>query len=317
MNAASSPADALVLEFIAGARSGEKAEIPSGREYVIGRGSDADIQIDHKKASRRHALIFEKEGRQFIKDLGSINGTIINGEKIAEHELFPGDSIQIADSRIRVRQAGSRPSELRAEDLGGSTVGIFSARDAAGEFATMGNAMSGRLDTTSPRELLNVLIEVRATGVLSIIPSWGAGRALLRDGAIYYARIDGSPEIGPEKALHRLLAAKTGAYDFSNEEPPAVEHEITLSPDSLLKDVEMLPAQFARLDALMPSPDAELSPPEDAADADLNDAETTIVRLALEHRSLSKALDGYPGTDTEAARIIADLLERGALRCRR
>ncbi len=313
MSAESSPEDSFTLEFIAGGRAGERTDLSPGRDYVLGRGSDADIVIDHKKASRRHARIFPKGAGCGIEDLGSINGTLVNGEKISEQTLFPGDSIQIADTRIRVRLTGSQPGINEDLENRPKTVGIFADRDASGEFATMGNAMSGRLDTSSPRELLTMLAEANVSGVLSIHPSSGARRVLFRKGAVYYARIDGQSDIRPEKALQRLVTARNGSFEFSSEEPPAVEDAITQSLEDLLKDIESLAPQFERLERLMRSLDADLSVTAGANEADLDDNSRKIVQLVRENGAVSRLLDRFPGTDAQAARTIANLLESGAL----
>lgn len=313
MKAESAPENSFTLEFIAGARAGQTADLSPGKEYILGRGSDADIVIDHKKASRRHARIFPKGENCAIEDLGSINGTLVNGEKISEQVLFPGDSIQIADARIRVRLAGAHPGINEDLDSPPKTVGIFADRDANGEFATMGNAMSGRLDESSPRELLTMMAEAKVTGVLSIHPSWGAGRVLFRKGAIYYARVDGAADIRPAKALQRLVTAKSGSFEFSNEEPPSVEDEISQSLDELLGDIESLGPQFERLERLMHSMDADLVVATNADTDSHSGDRAMILKLVRENSALSWLLDRSPGTDAQAARTIGDLLESGVL----
>ncbi len=313
MSAETSSEDRFTLEFIAGARAGQTVDLSPGKEYILGRGSDADIVIDHKKASRRHARIFPQGESCAIEDLGSINGTLVNGEKISKQVLFPGDSIQIADTRIRVRLAGAHPGINEDLDNPPETVGIFADRDANGEFATMGNAMSGRLDTTSPRELLTMMAEAKVSGVLSIHPSWGAGLVLFRKGTVYYARIEGLADIPPAKALQRLVTAKSGSFEFSAEEPPSVEDEISQSLDELLGDIESLGPQFERLERLMRSMDADLVVAKNPDTDSLSDDSSTILELVRETSARSKLLDRFPGTDAQAARTIGDLLESGSL----
>lgn len=76
-------------------------------ENVIGRGSDCSLRLDSEKASRRHAII-RWDGRQaFITDLGSTNGTRLNGERLAPNRpyaLNPGDHLELggADARLDV-----------------------------------------------------------------------------------------------------------------------------------------------------------------------------------------------------------------------
>ena len=69
----------------------------------IGRGSDNQIPLDDPKASRKHAdLHVSPEGKYTLTDLGSQNGTMVNGEKISQQEICSGDRIGIGDSTITV-----------------------------------------------------------------------------------------------------------------------------------------------------------------------------------------------------------------------
>lgn len=63
---------------------------------IIGRGQDAHLRIPDETISHRHALISEESEKTFIEDLGSRNGTLINGVRIEGRTLLsPGDSIQV------------------------------------------------------------------------------------------------------------------------------------------------------------------------------------------------------------------------------
>jgi len=66
------------------------------KETVIGRGRAANISIENKRVSRRHALVtVDEKGNTIIEDLGSSNGTSVNGARIQRQELKDGDKIQI------------------------------------------------------------------------------------------------------------------------------------------------------------------------------------------------------------------------------
>lgn len=68
---------------------------------VFGRGSNCDVILTEKKASRKHCEI-RKEGLSFFaKDLNSSNGTQVNGSSISEVELVPGDVISIGECKIQ------------------------------------------------------------------------------------------------------------------------------------------------------------------------------------------------------------------------
>ena len=68
----------------------------------IGRSKDADVQIDDRYASGIHARLFSREGRHFVEDMRSTNGTRLNGSALnGEAELVDGDTIQIGDTVFR------------------------------------------------------------------------------------------------------------------------------------------------------------------------------------------------------------------------
>ena len=79
----------------------------AGREFVfdqgsvvIGRTPECDVILYEAGVSRRHARIFE-EGEGFsVEDLGSANGTIVNGEKVAKQPLRDGDAITMGPVRF-------------------------------------------------------------------------------------------------------------------------------------------------------------------------------------------------------------------------
>jgi hypothetical protein len=68
----------------------------------VGRSKDADVQIDDRYASGIHIRLFSREGRHFVEDMRSTNGTILNGAELdGEAELVDGDTIQIGDTVFR------------------------------------------------------------------------------------------------------------------------------------------------------------------------------------------------------------------------
>lgn len=75
-------------------------------KVVIGRSPDCDITIDNPAVSRRHATIDFNGSEYILTDLGSSNGTFLNGEKInAAEVLKPGDSISVAKFSLTFQEA--------------------------------------------------------------------------------------------------------------------------------------------------------------------------------------------------------------------
>jgi len=82
--------------------------IPLDRdEVVLGRALEADVRVNDAKASRLHARIITKASeasdgiRYFIQDLGSTNGTFVNGQQVSKFELKDGDKILIGEHILR------------------------------------------------------------------------------------------------------------------------------------------------------------------------------------------------------------------------
>lgn len=66
----------------------------------VGRSTDADIFLDDVTVSRRHAEFHRKEGHYTLVDVGSLNGTYLNGERIEQSKLVRGDEVQIGKFKL-------------------------------------------------------------------------------------------------------------------------------------------------------------------------------------------------------------------------
>ena len=89
---------------------------------VIGRGKEANLKVPLALVSRKHCEIRERDGRLFIRDLGSLNGTFVNNYKItAEQPLLPGELVTVgsitfrADYELSPRQAAEVVSARSSE----------------------------------------------------------------------------------------------------------------------------------------------------------------------------------------------------------
>jgi FHA domain/zinc-ribbon domain len=82
-----------------GGRVGEQFR-PQGAETTIGRSPDCGIFLDDVTVSRKHAVLAERNGRFWIDDLGSLNGTFLNRKRIESAPLDDGDELQIGKYRM-------------------------------------------------------------------------------------------------------------------------------------------------------------------------------------------------------------------------
>jgi pSer/pThr/pTyr-binding forkhead associated (FHA) protein len=69
---------------------------------LVGRKDDCDVRLEHKSVSKMHCVIVKTEGMLFLRDLGSTNGTRVNGTRVRRAALLPNDQLHIANYKFRV-----------------------------------------------------------------------------------------------------------------------------------------------------------------------------------------------------------------------
>ncbi len=93
------------LEVIAakGHEPGHTFDVAAGAR--LGRAAASEVHIDDSYASAAHARIYRRGGRVYIEDLGSTNGTFVNGRQLARpHPLEVNDTVRIGDTELRYRE---------------------------------------------------------------------------------------------------------------------------------------------------------------------------------------------------------------------
>ena len=79
---------------------------------ALGRNPDADVRLDDSWVSRVHCEISEISGNLLVRDLGSTNGTLVNGKQVNESRLLPGDFLTVGLTIFRVQYKRSRKTSL-------------------------------------------------------------------------------------------------------------------------------------------------------------------------------------------------------------
>ena len=97
---AAGSAYAALLTFEAGPFAGRIVALPN-QMITIGRAPDNDVVVGDPATSGHHGRIEVRNGSFWISDLGSTNGTLVNGEAVIEHQLSDGDAIAIGQSTLR------------------------------------------------------------------------------------------------------------------------------------------------------------------------------------------------------------------------
>jgi hypothetical protein len=87
---------------------------------LVGRHQDSDIFLDDVTVSRRHAEFYRSGNRFTVRDVGSLNGTYVNRERIEEADLTGGDEVQVGKFRLVFLLGPRSQAELGG---GGAQVG--------------------------------------------------------------------------------------------------------------------------------------------------------------------------------------------------
>ena len=89
---------------------GEKSEVPVKEMMTLGRRRKCDVVITDSAVSRHHATIELVDGSYVLRDEGSSNGTLLNGEPISEQKLRDGDKVTIGETVMTFRTEEPAPA---------------------------------------------------------------------------------------------------------------------------------------------------------------------------------------------------------------
>jgi hypothetical protein len=89
---------ALVIRH-GGGRTGESFPLTEER-MSIGRSPDSEVFLDDVTVSRDHAIIVSRSGEHYLDDLGSLNGTYVNRQRVDSQRLADGDELQIGKYKL-------------------------------------------------------------------------------------------------------------------------------------------------------------------------------------------------------------------------
>lgn len=93
------------------------AEVNLKLPTIVGRGKEAGLTVPHALVSRRHTEIFEREGKLFVKDLGSLNGTFVNNLRIEDEQpLEPNQLLTLGNITFRaVYELGTMAADANTD----------------------------------------------------------------------------------------------------------------------------------------------------------------------------------------------------------
>lgn len=301
------------LRFISGKYQGGMFPLRPNREIVVGRSSDLDMVLVEDMVSRKHAKITTSDRGVAIQDLGSTNGTFVNGEKVKKSRLHEGDRILIGTSILKL--VSIEPTEEKDKPLDEAEIKSMMEQVAAKK-ARSSSPMSGRIDEVPIPDLLQLFSTSKKSGVLVVRANDHEGRFYLRTGKIYYASIDNVHEIGPQKAFSRMVGWSEGFFELTGPSSEKFMVELDESTEGLLMDAMREMDEIDRIREQLPAPATRfaLASPMNAALRDLSPDQLDILQLVHNHGKVQTILDKSILSDLETYQSLLHLIRNGYVR---
>ncbi len=303
---------AFAFKFISGKYQGVEFPVPDQGEILIGRASDLDLVLVEDMVSRKHAKVMVAPAGLTITDLGSTNGTFVNGEKIRRADLKKNDRILIGTSILKVIHA----SDMTVDRLDAQSArSIREIMEQAASRAPQASAMSGDLEEVPLPDLLQLFATNKKSGVLDIAGE-KRGKIYIKNGQIQTAVVTELPDLPAPKALGRMINWAKGAFRLEPyDDTELVKVAFKESTESVLIETLRQADEIKRLLPELPPPDARMAMciPMVPQLSELSKSALDTLQLVLNFNRLQTVLDKSPTSDHETVHNLHKLLKEGYL----
>jgi|RhiMethySRZTD1v2_1073278.scaffolds.fasta_scaffold19949_4 pSer/pThr/pTyr-binding forkhead associated (FHA) protein len=299
------------LRFISGKYQGGEFPLRPNREIIIGRSSDLDMVLVEDMVSRKHAKITTDDHVVTIQDLGSTNGTFVNGEKVRKADLKDGDRILIGTSIIKIVFVDGENTSHLTETEARSKMAVAANKRSA----SSPKSMAGSIEEIPLPDLLQLLSTSKKSGVLVVHSDRHVGKTFFRKGQIYFASIENQFNIGPRKAMVRMLAWTHGHFELEPPDESAVLEELDDSTEGLLIEGMRQLDEYKVIAEKLPelaSP-IGIARPLKAKLRELSPEELDVFQAAMEVKTVNALFDQSSLSDLEIAQKLVTLFEKGYL----
>jgi pSer/pThr/pTyr-binding forkhead associated (FHA) protein len=301
----------FALRFISGKYQGGEFPLYPDREILVGRSSDLDMVLVEDMVSRKHAKISISGDQIFIQDLGSTNGSFVNGEKIRRARLKEGDRILIGTSIIKVVSVDSENTTENADEAKRRMAQVSADRR-----TSQARTMTGTIDEVPLPDLLQLFATSKKTGALTVRREDETGRIYLRQGKVYFASINDNQDISPLKAMYRILTWNSGSFDFGPAEEKEYVDELDEPLEMLLMEGMRQIDEIANLGPDLPDHNATLlvSQPLVPPLRELSPEELDVLQLVYNYGHMETVLNKSLAMDFETCSILLKLFRGNYVR---
>ncbi len=305
----------FVLRFISGKYQGGEFPIAPEKDIIVGRSSDLDMVLVEDMVSRRHARIAIADEQIWIEDLGSTNGTFVNGEKIKRARLKEGDRVLIGTSILKVIASEASQSEPISQSQPPQPRANLENIATANERRTQARSMSGSIEEVPLPDLMQLFGTSKKNGVLVIRTDDDTGRIYMRKGNVYYATINDSADVSPVKGLYRMLSWAKGEFDLEPADETVFPNEVDLSVQEILMEGMRQMDEFGEIRHKLPEMESRVLVPQPLTKKlrELKPEELDVFQLALDSPPLRLVFDRSEKPDLETGQALVSLFKQGYL----
>jgi pSer/pThr/pTyr-binding forkhead associated (FHA) protein len=295
------------MRFISGKYQGGEFPLPPNSEIIVGRSSDLDMVLVEDMVSRRHAKIVVDTEQVTIQDLGSTNGTFVNGERIKRASLNDGDRVLIGTSIIKLVTsdapvAAAPPSGKKLQEV------------AQHRRTNQVRSMSGAIDEVPLPDLLQLFGSSRKTGALVVKTDTDIGKVYLEKGVIIHASINDTEVLSPEKCVYRIITWRHGTFYMEPAEDGTLPSHVQLSTEGALMEGLRILDEVHRIDLPPMGSRIALARPLTAKLRDLTPEQLDVLQVSLEQTQLEAVFNNCALDDIQIAGSLAVLIDNGYLK---
>ena len=277
----------FTLRVVSGPLQNREFVLGAEGECVIGRNeARLDVTLHDDAVSREHCRLLLRGAMARLRDSRSSNGTWVNGTRVHEAVLRPGDKIMM----------GNTCTQLRAHEA-------YGLPPMAGK-----SAFAGSVPETALDDVLRMLSALKKDVAVHVRTDKQAACIRVAQGRVCQAVIRGANFLPPRKALFRVLSWEKAA--FETHPAPMCEDALREPLDALLVEAARQRDELARTQLLPPAAIMVIGvrelPP-------LEIEERLVVHTIAHHRLLQAVLNRSPLDDADTARTIAALQQRELL----
>jgi pSer/pThr/pTyr-binding forkhead associated (FHA) protein len=179
---------------------------------VLGRSRSCELSLHAVEASRRHAAVRYVKGQFRVRDLGSTNGTLLNGQPLdAERALEPGDRIEIGGVTVSFCHLDEAMEQAMLDHGEGET--MLMARP----YSVAKDALRGDFEQIPSFAVLQILEMGNQSGLLSVETPAGTGRMWMEDGRLIHAETE---KLEGMAAAIEIAQNSSGHFRFEPGEAP-------------------------------------------------------------------------------------------------